>query len=74
MGETTYLPSIVFGWAVKSAGSKIKRVLSTTSVIRSSLCPEVVVEFRVEVDPDKESLSWCLSLCRSLPGECPWLI
>lgn len=32
-----YLPSIVFGWAVKIAGSKMKRVLSTTKVIRSSL-------------------------------------
>lgn len=43
----------------------MKRVLSTTRVMRSSLCPDVVVEFLVEVDPERESLSM-----RRL-GECP---
>ena len=32
-----YLPSIVLGWAVKSAGSRMNLVLSTTRVMRSSL-------------------------------------
>jgi hypothetical protein len=36
-GWTTHLPSMVLGWAVNKAGSKMNRVLSTTRVIRSSL-------------------------------------
>lgn len=39
----TYLPSIVFGCAVNSAGSKMNRVLSTTRVTRSSLTGETVM-------------------------------
>lgn len=39
----THLPSIVFGCAVNSAGSKMKRVLSTTKVMRSSLTGETVM-------------------------------
>lgn len=39
----THLPSIVFGCAVNSAGSKMNRVLSTTRVIRSSLTGETVM-------------------------------
>lgn len=35
----TYRPSIVFGWAVNIAGSIVKRVSSTSRVIRFSTCP-----------------------------------
>lgn len=36
-GTVTNLPSMVFGWAVNMAGSTMKRVPSTTRVMRSSL-------------------------------------
>ena len=55
----TYLPSMVLGWAVKSAGSRMNRVLSTTKVIRSSLA-DVTAIFAEVAGDDMESDSLSL--------------
>ena len=50
---------MVLGWAVKSAGSRMNRVLSTTKVIRSSLA-DVTAIFAEVAGDDMESDSLSL--------------
>lgn len=54
-----YLPNIVFGWAVKSVGSTINRVLSTTRVIRSSPPLEATAAAAVAVAEEPQASLYC---------------
>lgn len=52
MPELNIRPSIVFGWAVNRAGSIVKRVSSTNSVMRFSVGPIISGNVDNDVDGD----------------------
>lgn len=60
MPELNIRPSIVFGWAVNSAGSMVNRVSSTNNVMRFSVGPMMAGSIHNAVDVDGDCAQFCV--------------